>query len=60
MRIFSKCETCGKKRFIVKKRKVQVPYIGHSATSKKFMCRLCFMMVQRALTINSATHAGNK
>jgi hypothetical protein len=50
--IYGTCETCKKKKFFVKKRKIEVPFEKQIATSKKQMCRKCINIIKVALQKN--------
>lgn len=48
IKFFTKCEICRKKRIVIKKRMIELP-TGHKATSRKLMCRKCYLPLTNAL-----------
>lgn len=54
MKIFSKCELCKKRRFIIKQRKITMPF-GPEAKSKKLMCKKCQKLIIQAINESPKT-----
>lgn len=51
IKFFQKCETCKKRKFIIKRRGIVMP-IGGVALSQKLMCRNCQKIIQKAVDFN--------
>lgn len=47
---FAKCESCKRRRLVVKRRPVILP-TGHVAMSQKKICRKCQKTIQKAIEI---------
>lgn len=50
-KFYGRCETCGKKRVLIRKREVPLP-TGLIAKSQKKMCNSCFKQVLKMLESN--------
>lgn len=53
MKLFSKCNACHKKHFIVKKRTYKVKQINQEITSQGELCRGCYKNIKKMISNNS-------